>query len=115
MDLKPGDKIYREYHKSQKLSLIEYHIEGQENMPLEGQSLTAEQKLSLTLVAYDISKIITGATSGISEDIKYLNICEMYSEMYGVDPSETNISLPETLQSCQRQYIMEQQSIRFKK
>ena len=124
MDLKPGDKIYREYHKSQKLSLIEYHIEGQENMPPEswhtlgGQSLTAEQKLSLTLVAYDVSKIITGATtSGISSigDTKYLNICEMYSEMYGVDPSETNISLPETLQSCQRQYIMEQQSIRFKK
>lgn len=128
MDLKPGDKIYREYHKSQKLSLIEYHIEGQENMPPEawhtlgGQSLTAEQKLSLTLVAYDISKIITGnpyaTMSGICDiggDTKYLNICEMYSEMYGVDPSETNISLPETLQSCQRQYIMEQQSIRFKK
>lgn len=127
MDLKPGDKIYREYHKSQKLSLIEYHIEGQENMPPEswhtlgGQSLTAEQKLSLTLVAYDISQIIIGnpyaTTSGISNigDIKYLNICEMYSEMYGVDPSETNISLPETLQSCQRQYIMEQQSIRFNK
>ena len=127
MDLKPGDKIYREYHKSQKLSLIEYHIEGQENMPPEawhtlgGQSLTAEQKLSLTLVAYDVSKIIIGnpyaTTSGISSigDTKYLNICEMYSEMYGVDPSETNISLPETLQSCQRQYIMEQQSIRFNK
>lgn len=121
MDLKPGDKIYREYHKSQKLSLIEYHIEGQEIMPPEawhtlgGQSLTAEQKLSLTLVAYDISKILIENIGGIGGDIKYLNICEMYSEMYGVDPSETNISLPETLQSCQRQYILEQQSIRFKK